>query len=255
VADLVVPAGVAYVRAGGKEARFESRPGEIVLFENLTFNDPRTRPRGAMEDAVRRGLYANGFGRGYYSGFIDQAPDFVPVSFANADLPRANDVERKGSGPIDANVRHSANVIAGVGFSDAIATTLDASEALRLGVRPADRRGLAFTIDLSRATAPGIGEGRVSVSAGWVWAGRVGWGHFWGGAVAGGGVVEQSANGEPSRWSGLLEAGPIAGASAEVTGRLGVWCEVQGAVLAYRRDAGTAFAFAPSAFVGAMLGI
>ncbi len=38
-----------------------------------------------MEDAVRRGLYANNFGRGYYTGFIDQSPDLASVTFTGSD--------------------------------------------------------------------------------------------------------------------------------------------------------------------------
>ena len=257
IADLVIPAGTTYVRAGDREARFEGHPGEVISFDSLGFRPPRARARGAVEDAVRRGLFASQFGPGYYSGFIDQAPEFASVSVAATSgvrveaSPPSAPPERADAGR---TTRRAA--ILGAGVSNAIARPLQLSEALRIGLRPMGRAGLALSIDLERAADPGISESRATALAGWLWALRLGPARAYAGAAAGAGMIQQTATGSPSRWSAQLAAGPTAGVAVAAIdgGRLGLWLEAQALGIAYRREGHSDVALAPSAFVGASVG-
>lgn len=82
---LVLPAGeVIYLRAeGGKEAVLRLRPDETQDIAQLAFSPMATRPRGAVDGMLRRGLFAAAFGPAYYRGFVDRT-DFVPVVFTGA---------------------------------------------------------------------------------------------------------------------------------------------------------------------------
>jgi hypothetical protein len=254
VADLIVPAGTTYVRAGEKEARLETRPGEAVSFDSLNFRDPRARARGALEDAVSRGLFASEFGRGYYRGFIDQAPDFVSVSFAATDVVVAPSVSR-GASDTGSPAVPSRQLIVGFGASTTVARSFDASQAIRVGLRPALWRGPTLSVDLSRAAASDIAEWRAIAAGGWSWSAPLGPARGWIGAAIGGGAIAQTASGVGTRWSGLLQAGPSVGVAANVSNRVGIWGEAQFSATAYRQDAKTAFGWAPAAFVGVSLGL
>ncbi|HKO50539.1 MAG TPA: caspase family protein, partial [Polyangiaceae bacterium] len=102
VADLLVPAGVPlYVRGGQKEANFRASPGEVVRFQHLKFADAIIA-RGAVEDAVRRGLFAAEYGRSYYEGVVDQVPGLISVEFPEKRDSRPAawwDSARPNSGP------------------------------------------------------------------------------------------------------------------------------------------------------------
>ncbi len=252
LADLIVPAGTTYVRANDKEARFEGKPGQAVSFGSLTFRDRRARSRGALEDAVSRGLFAGEFGRGYYRGFIDQAPDFASVTFAATDVIRAQ--AQPVVSPAERPAPASRRIVAGLGASTTVARAFDATPVVRLGVRSALWRGPTLTIDLARAAAGEIAESRTVITGGWSWSAAFGLARAWIGAALGCGLIAQSAPGANTRWSGVLQAGPSAGVAANVTGRFGLWAEAQLAVTAYREDGTTAFAWAPAAFMGVSVG-
>jgi hypothetical protein len=249
-ADLAVPAGgPVYIRAGGREARLDVGSGQRTRFETLTFRDVGARARGALEDAVRRGLFASEFGRGYYLGFIDQAPDFAAVSFSATESVRATSAE--GDSPLSMFV--PAQLLLGAGASVAVAKAFDVAPALRFAAHPGADQGLAVALDLSWAQDPGVTERRATLSAGWLLTGRLGPARGWAGALVGGGVIVQTASGRDDRWSGVVAGGPAAGLSFDLTRRIGVWTEGQIAGLAYRRDAATAFTLAPALFGGVSL--
>ena len=70
-----------YVRSRLGEAEVTLKPREIVPFDRLALGPPSARVRGALDLAMKRGLFATGFGPNYYRGFIDQSAEFVAVPF------------------------------------------------------------------------------------------------------------------------------------------------------------------------------
>lgn len=87
-ASLWLPAGrTIYLRAGQLESHFRASAGSSLRFSALRFVIAPTRARGALDDALRRGLFSMQFGRGYYSGFVAGDPDFIPVSLLEAPAP------------------------------------------------------------------------------------------------------------------------------------------------------------------------
>jgi len=253
VADLVIPAGrTIYVRAVSGEARFDARAGETVSFDTLRFVPPPSRTRGALEEAVRRGLFAGEFGRGYYRGFIDQAADFSPVSFEEAATAvRAAPAPT----PATAGAGNGVKAVVGVGLSDSVAQNLGASGGLRLGLRPRERRGAFASFDLLRAGEPAVAEWRALGTAGWLSALEAGRLRGWLGVFAGGGLVSQTADGASARWSGMLTAGPAAGAEVGVSSLWGLWAEVQVSENVYREESRMVTSLSPSLWIGVSLGL
>lgn len=257
VADLLLPAGLTYVRAGRKEAQFNARPGDSVNFDSLSFRDAQARPRGSLESAVRRGLFAGEFGRGYYAGFIDQAPDFVPVSFVVEPEP-----ERLRADPPSSTVTASRErpsgpnrlVMVGLGASTAVAREFEFSEALRAVLIPEEMRGPTVSVEVARAAQPDLAEWRAAALLGWLRSGRAGSVRGWAGASAGIGMIAQTATDSSARWSATLEGGPNVGASLEVSRAFGLWTEAHLRGMTYRKDGHAAFGLAPSVFLGAWLG-
>jgi hypothetical protein len=94
---LVLPADeLIYLRAeDGQEVALRLRPGESRDVAQLALSPAATRPRGAVDLMLRRGLFAAAFGPAYYRGFVDQT-DFIPVLFATA--PREDAVETRARG-------------------------------------------------------------------------------------------------------------------------------------------------------------
>jgi hypothetical protein len=269
VADVVVPAGgTIYVRAGAREARFEARPGQILGFDELAFDAPSARARGALADAMSRGLFATAFGRGYYMGFIDQAADFIPVPFdADADpaaqtpapstpaVSRVAQPTRPAAAGAGGGVRAGVNLLVGLGAARAVARDFDFSQSVRVGIRPRASSGAALSLDLDRAASAGMAEWQAIATAGWVGARHLGPLRGWLGAVAGGGLVAQTLTGASLGISGALVAGPTTGLLVELPRRFGVWVEGQWLGMAYRRNDRTAIAAAPAAWMGLTLGL
>ena len=260
VADLMIPAGTIFVRAGDREARFEMRPGQVVPFDLLDFHAPSARPRGALAESVRRGLFASAYGPGYYQGFIDQSPEFALVAFSEPAGPAA--VPALGLGaqleyppPAPRPPQRKYRLLIGAGASNAIADTLGVSETLRIGLRPAASQGPALSLELARAANPGVAEQRLAASLGWVWAARAGQALGWVGGAVGGGAILQTASGTAARASALAVAGPLAGVALDLSARVGLWAEAELAGLAYRRNDRAAFSLGPAAWLGVSLGL
>ena len=251
VVDLVLPTGTTYLRSGDKEARIESHPGEIVPFDNLNFRQSPARTRGALEDAVRRGLFASEFGPGYYRGFIDQAPGFVSVPLPFVDVVRHQQQISIAAAAPGATRR----VLVGVGASNSVARSLDEHMAARIGIYPAGAHGPVLAADLSRSAGADAAEWRTSAAAGWLWSLRLGPVRGWLGGTAGGGAIAQTAAGRATRRSGLVTVGPIVGLGVDVVRRFGVWAEAQLPAVAYRRDGRSSLSLAPSGFLGLSLAL
>jgi hypothetical protein len=60
-----------YVHAGGREALVRIAAGKAARFELLSMAAPHTTARGAVGDALERGLFASAFGPHYYRGWVD----------------------------------------------------------------------------------------------------------------------------------------------------------------------------------------
>ena len=243
-AELLLPVGrTIYVRVGEQEARFEATPGSLVPFSSLRFEDPRERSRGALEDALGRGLFATEFGPRYYGGFIDQAREFPSVSFRSNGV--AADVAGNGGGTLA-----RADLIAGAGIASTVAQAREVTGGLRVGVRAAGDRGGLASIDLFRAAGDGVAEWRTTVSAGWLVSARLSVLRAWVGAAGGGGVVAQTVDGAATRWSALACAGPVAGVSVRVASAFGLWTEGQAWGQLYRREGRMTVSFVPGAWLG-----
>jgi hypothetical protein len=252
LADLVVPAGSpVYVRASGREARIELGPGSERRFDTLEFREVGSRARGAVEDAVRRGLFASAFGQGYYLGFIDQAPDFAPVNFETETV-----VQERSTGPSALEASHSGDAppLRRYGAFLGATMTLDRAFAVGEGARvdtlPPNPRGFAASLEFAGARGVGVSEWRGSASGGWSWSAPLGPAHGWVAAMVGLGAGEQSVTGQTRRWSVLITGGPTLGVLVELNRRLAIASELALAGALFRRDDAVAFKLVPSVFFG-----
>jgi hypothetical protein len=251
VADLLIPAGITlYVRGGQKEASFQASPGEVVPFERLKFADA-TRARGAVEDAVRRGLFAAEYGRSYYHGVIDQMPGLISV-----DFPDSRDQEPAPwwSSPRP-NALPGVRLVLGAGLSSAVANTAGIVHGLQLGLRPGHANGGTLTTSALRATDGALTEWHFHLDGGWLWSLDFGPIRPWWGASVGTGLLIQDIADGSARYSPVFEAGPVVGLTSDLTQRWGLWSELALPGRAYRRDADWVVAFAPSAWLGAFLNL
>lgn len=250
VVDLMVPAGPTYLRVDQGEARFEGHSGDRIRFDGLKFIPPRARTRGALEDAIRQGLFVGEFGRRYYDGFIDQAADFSPVTFS---LPTEVGVSA-GPGTTETSEQRRRvfpEIVVGLGVLRTVADGFTMGQELRVGLRPAVGSGLTVSLDIARAAQGQIEERQAIASAGWLWWRKLGPTQGWIGGSLGGGFVEQLAAGESTRRSPVLALGPELGASIDIVNGVALWAGGQLAALVYRGESGGAVGFRPALLAGA----
>ncbi len=208
---------------------------------------------------MRTGFFASEFGRGYYLGFIDQSPDFAAVSFAGetgGQSAVAGALEMTSA--VDMHPRlwlRPARLLFGAGVMPPIAHTFDVTTALRFAAHPAGDRGFVWSIDVAGARGTEVAEWRAAISGGWIWSAPLGPVRGWLGAMAGAGMIGQSASGQPDRYSGTLSIGPTSGVTLDLGHRVGIWGEVLFSGLGYRRDDQSRFAVVPAAFLGASFGL
>jgi hypothetical protein len=235
------------------EARLETRAGQVVPFGDLVFRDPPARARGALEDAVRRGLFATEFGPGYYRGFVDQASDFAPVVLGSAVYTRSGKQEAPALPGTEAMT--GRRLLFGVGSSRPVATGLDGSRGLRVALHPRRPSGVMVAADLLRSTAANVAEWRASAAAGWLWSRALGPARGWIGAAAGGGAIVQTAPGTDTLLSGQVTAGALSGVGIDLARQFGIWGEAQLAAAGYRLDDRETLTVAPSIFLGLYVGL
>jgi Caspase domain len=77
--SLAVPSGRLFLTSERGEASFEVAEGERVDLAKLAFAPARMRARGAVEEALQKGLFASPFGPRYYSAFIEGRDEFRPI--------------------------------------------------------------------------------------------------------------------------------------------------------------------------------
>jgi hypothetical protein len=209
------------------------------------------RARGAVEDAVRGGLFAAEYGRSYYHGVVDQMPGLLPVDFPErADRAPA---AWWTSPPRDTTTR--VRLVLGAGLASGVANTAGIVHGLQLGLRPAQANGGALTASALRASDGALTEWHLHLDGGWLWSVEYGPIRPWWGAAVGSGLLIQDVADGSARYSPLFEAGPVLGLTSALTQRFGLWSELALPARAYRRDAHWAVAFAPSAWLGAFLSL
>jgi hypothetical protein len=248
-----------YVRSPLGEAELVLKPGEVVTFDRIVLGPPTARVRGALDLAMKRGLFATGFGPNYYRGFIDQTAEFVAVPFPEADTAQPSPgATPAGPDAIEGKSKgwRARALYLGGGVTESVGRGLGAMVGLRLGWRPQDPSG--FTVSLDGAWGQGaFSEWRALASGGY----RLGWrrNHFtaFGGVEVGAGFAGQkttpsASQGDTSAWSGALLAAPGLGATYQFGDRIAVGLEGTLNVLGYRRaDEGSFTAsLLPAAYLG-----
>ncbi len=86
--DVIVPAGepILLSNQAGEASIFTSADHSTNL-EDLSLLKPHMRPRSAVVESMRRGLFAAEFGPSYYGGFVDNADQqMVPVDLSSAGV-------------------------------------------------------------------------------------------------------------------------------------------------------------------------
>ena len=75
-----------YLVSAAKTVEFEARAGDVLDADRLALRQADLRPRGAMSDALRRGLFAAPFGPNYYRGCVDRSAEMLSVDFRQPGL-------------------------------------------------------------------------------------------------------------------------------------------------------------------------
>jgi hypothetical protein len=246
---LLEPSTTLYVVAQGQEAQFSALPGQVTRFDDLRFAPSSTRSRGLRATALERGLFAIPFGRGYYEGFIDNAPDFVPVPF---ERDAARDEAKPGAaGPASPQPSRTLRLSLGIGLSTSTAEVLGASYGLRLALAPARNHGPSLALEGGRSSDGLLREWRAFGKLGWLWQTAPSTFRFYAGPRVGGGIVVQEVEGQPTLASAVGVLGAGGGFTGRVSRQLGVFAELELAGHVLREEHTTKFAFAPSGWVGA----
>jgi hypothetical protein len=245
--DLLLPTDTQlYVRTGNRDATFKAASGDVVRFATLRFATGTMRARGSIDESLRSGLFASPFGRGYYSGFIDRAPEFVPVPLPalpdevspnkRASISRRSDFWRALDG--------------GGGLGSTTRGITDLSFGLRLSLGPHKFAGPLLGIDVTQAETIGR-EWHARASAGFVWPLNLGGAvRAWAGPTIVGGVFWQ-ASGADTRATGVVGAGPLARVTVDVSQKVGVWLHTELVGTGFRRDGQNTFGLGGSLFAGA----
>jgi hypothetical protein len=252
---------VLYVRSPMGEAEITLKPREVLAFEKLALAPPSARVRGALDVAMKRGLFATGFGPNYYRGFIDRAR----ISWLSPSLPR-----RRFGGDGDNSTGRARR--AGVRPRAAIAPSFSAagSPKRRGGTGrddgAASRAAPARSLGLPRVARRRLGpwtfaEWQALASAGYQLGLRKRVPH--GRRARSTGVAGQKTipavpqSTETSSWTATIVAAPSLGASYQVGARFAVGVEATLNVLGFRRiDDGTfTVSLLPTAYAGLTMGL
>jgi uncharacterized caspase-like protein len=88
VVDVVVPAGEPVLLSNESgEATIVASADSPTNLDELALEEGRVRPRSAVAESMRRGLFAAEFGPSYYEGFVDSAnTQMVPVELSLAGV-------------------------------------------------------------------------------------------------------------------------------------------------------------------------
>jgi hypothetical protein len=82
---LLIPAGSPFfIHANAREWMVDSPAGSTVLVATLAAKTERSRARGGAEEALRRGIFAVGYGPSFYRGVMARTKEFVAVAIVNS---------------------------------------------------------------------------------------------------------------------------------------------------------------------------
>ena len=90
--------------------------GEPVALASLAASPPRARPRGALDSALRDGLFGVRFGPAFYEGYVSQREELVPVPIT----PERRAETRDAEGASNASARASVGTALLVGGGAAL---------------------------------------------------------------------------------------------------------------------------------------
>lgn len=248
---LLRPRHTLYVVAQGQEAEFSALPGQVTRFEELRFVPSSTRSRGLRSTALERGLFAVPFGRGYYEGFIDNAPEFLPVPFGRKPEPQRDTGKVRATGDDPPSLSPTLRLSLGLGLSTSMADVLGPSYSARVALGPAKRHGPSLALQGGGSREGPLREWRAFGQVGWLWQTAPSTFRLHAGPRAGAGVIVQQVDGLPtlSTAAGVFGAG--AGFSTRLGRQLGLFAELEPAAHLLRLDGKTRLWFAPSGWVGA----
>jgi hypothetical protein len=257
---VTLPASrVVFVRSPLGEAEVNLKPREILAFDRLVLAAPTARVRGALDLAMKRGLFATGFGPNYYRGFIDQTAEFVAVP-----LPTDGDAAASGGagGPDAAESKsrggHGRAMYLAGGITQSVGQGLGMMGSLRVGYRPQDPSGFTASLDGAWGQST-FSEWRALATVGWRFGLRRQKFVAFGGAEVGAGLGGQKttpADGQTtdgtSAWTGMLVGAPMVGASFQLGEHVAVGAEGVLNVLGFRRidDRSVSVSLLPSVYAG-----
>jgi hypothetical protein len=262
---LTLPAGsrlFVYSHAGEGETLL--RANRSVSFASLSLRRPSLRQRGALDAALRRGLFATAFGPSYYRGFIDGQPAFVSVAIPENEVPvqspgqsrtipwskdegRATERGRKN----DKDTR-SLWILASAGATRGVAEELGPMMAMQFGMRSAIPTGFAVNLEGAWGQAKTFDEWRALATAGYRWGlDSYQFRAFaYAGADLGGGVIGQAVDGKSNAWTGAGALVPTIGTGYRLGAHSALNLELDVTALLYRRDGEFAVSALPAAFLG-----
>ncbi len=242
---LLPPSPTLYLVAQGQEAAFSARAGQVTRFSELKFAPSASRSRGFRASALERGLFAIPFGRAYYQGFIDNAPELLPVPLARGSA--RDELARPAGFASTPELR----LALGVGLTSSTADVLGASYGAHAALVPAEGHGPALALEASQSREGPLREWRALGKLGWLWQTRPSRVRFYGGPLAGAGVVVQEVEGGRTLSSALGAFGAAAGMTTRIAGPLGMFGELDLSANLLRQDDEMRLSLAPSGWVGA----
>jgi len=247
---LTLPAGsrlFVYSHAGEGETLLQ--PNRSVPFTSLSLRRSTLRQRGAIDSALKRGLFATAFGPSYYRGFIDAQPEFVPVSIPQNEAP-APDSGNKDEARAPKNEGRSIGIFAAGGATVGVAENLGPMMAMRLGMRSAVPTGAAVNLEGAWGQSRTFDEWRTLATAGYRWGVDSSQTFAYAGAQLGGGAVGQAAQGKSTSWTAAGAFVPTLGTGFRLGARSALNLELDVTALLYRRDGEFALSLLPAAFLG-----
>ena len=259
---LTLPAGsrlFVYSHAGEGEALLQAN--RSVSFASLNLRRSTLRQRGALDSALKRGLFATAFGPGYYRGFIDGQPEFVPVSLPEIETPArspsatrfpASKDEAHATALDSARAGRLPGIFAAAGMTTGVAENLGPMTAMRLGMRSAIPSGVALNLEGAWGQSKTFDEWRALATVGYRWgldSDQLKT-FAYAGAQLGGGVVGQAADDQGTSWTGAGALVPTLGTGYRLGARSALNLELDVTALLYRRDGEYALSLLPAAFLG-----
>lgn len=246
---LLPPSPVLYVVTRGYEARFSARAGQVVRFSDLKFTPSATRSRGFRASALERGLFAIPFGRAYYDGFIDNAPELLPVPLGRETTRDALRALESETAPL--SLAPTLRLSLDIGLSTSTADVLGASYGVRVASTLARDHGPILVLEGVQSSAGPLREWRALGKLGWLWQTGASSLRIHGGPRAGAGIVVQQVDGGRTLSSAMGALGAALGMTSRVGHGLGILGELELAAHLLRLDGATRFSVAPSAWMGA----